>query len=88
MKFLKSVLVIILIALFLGSNLYFINLLRDKKVEKEPIKPKIVLISHIKTNPYWLDIKAGAERAAKERGAVVEFLGPTTASTEDGLKTF
>ncbi|AJG99721.1 LacI family transcriptional regulator [Clostridium beijerinckii] len=88
MKFLKSVLVIILIALFLGSNLYFINLLRDKKVEKEPIKPKIVLISHIKTNPYWLDIKAGAERAAKERGAVVEFLGPTTASTEDGLKLF
>nr|5XSS_A Chain A, Periplasmic binding protein/LacI transcriptional regulator [Clostridium beijerinckii NCIMB 8052]5XSS_B Chain B, Periplasmic binding protein/LacI transcriptional regulator [Clostridium beijerinckii NCIMB 8052]5XSS_C Chain C, Periplasmic binding protein/LacI transcriptional regulator [Clostridium beijerinckii NCIMB 8052]5XSS_X Chain X, Periplasmic binding protein/LacI transcriptional regulator [Clostridium beijerinckii NCIMB 8052] len=64
------------------------NLLRDKKVEKEPIKPKIVLISHIKTNPYWLDIKAGAERAAKERGAVVEFLGPTTASTEDGLKLF
>ncbi|MFW2503247.1 substrate-binding domain-containing protein [Clostridium diolis] len=88
MKFLKSVLVIILIALFLGSNLYFINLLRDKKVEKEPIKPKIVLISHIKTNPYWLDIKTGAERAAKERGAVVEFLGPTTASTEDGLKLF
>ncbi|WP_026887246.1 substrate-binding domain-containing protein [Clostridium beijerinckii] len=88
MKFLKSVLVIILIALFLGSNLYFINLLRDKKVEKEPIKPKIVLISHIKTNPYWIDIKAGAERAAKERGAVVEFLGPTTASTEDGLKLF
>ncbi|WP_238899897.1 substrate-binding domain-containing protein [Clostridium sp. YIM B02500] len=88
MKFLKSVLVIILIALFLGSNLYFINLLRDKKVEKEPIKPKIVLISHIKTNPYWLDIKAGAERAAKERGALVEFLGPTTASTEDGLKLF
>lgn len=88
MKYLKGVLVIILIALFLGSNLYFINLLRDKKVEKEPIKPKIVLISHIKTNPYWLDIKAGAERAAKERGAVVEFLGPTTASTEDGLKLF
>lgn len=47
-----------------------------------------MLISHIKTNPYWLDIKAGAERAAKERGAVVEFLGPTTASTEDGLKLF
>nr|WP_302480692.1 substrate-binding domain-containing protein [Clostridium beijerinckii] len=46
------------------------------------------MISHIKTNPYWLDIKAGAERAAKERGAVVEFLGPTTASTEDGLKLF
>ncbi|OCB00205.1 substrate-binding domain-containing protein [Clostridium beijerinckii] len=88
MKYLKGVLVIILIVLFLGSNLYFVNLLRDKKVEKEPIKPKIVLISHIKTNPYWLDIKAGAERAAKERGAVVEFLGPTTASTEDGLKLF
>jgi ribose transport system substrate-binding protein len=57
-------------------------------VAREPIKPKIVLISHIKTNPYWLSIKEGAEKAAKERGAVVEFLGPTTASTEEGLRLF
>ncbi|EKQ56221.1 MULTISPECIES: substrate-binding domain-containing protein [unclassified Clostridium] len=88
MKYLKGILGIVLAALFLGSNLFFLNLLKDKKVEKEPIKPKIVLISHIKTNPYWLSIKKGAERAAEERGAVVEFLGPTTANTEEGLKLF
>lgn len=88
MEDLKKVIVITLVVIFLGSNLFFIYLLRDKKTAKEPIKPKIVLISHIKTNPYWLSIKAGAERAAEERGAVVEFLGPTTASTEDGLKLF
>jgi len=87
-KYLKVILVITLVILFCGSNLYFLSLLKDRKIEKEPIKPKIVLISHIKTNPYWVNIKEGAERAAKERGAVIEFLGPTTASTEEGLKLF
>lgn len=87
-KYLKIALVVSLILLFCGSNLYFMNLLKDKKIENEPIKPKIVLISHIKTNPYWINIKEGAERAAEERGAVIEFLGPTTASTEEGLKLF
>jgi ribose transport system substrate-binding protein len=88
MKDLKKAIVVIGIILFFGSNMFFLYLLKDKKIEKEPIKPKIVLISHVKTNPYWLNIKAGAERAAKERGAVVEFLGPTTASTEECLKLF
>lgn len=87
-KYLKGFIVVILVMLFFGSNLFFLNLLKEKKVEKEPIKPKIVLISHIKTNPYWKYIREGAERAAKERGAVIEFLGPTTASTEEGIKLF
>lgn len=88
MKYLKGIMVIVLVMLFLGSNLFFLYYLKDKKTDKEPIKPKIVLISHIKTNPYWLSIKEGAERAARERGAVIEFLGPTTASTDEGLKLF
>lgn len=88
MKYFNKTVGIILVVIFLVSNLYFLYLLNDNKTSKEPIKPKIVLISHIKTNPYWLSIKAGAEKAAKERGAVVEFLGPTTASTEEGLKLF
>ena len=87
-KYIKVIMVITIVILFCSSNLYFLYLLRDKKVEKEPIKPKIVLISHIKTNPYWGYIREGAERAAKERGAIIEFLGPTTASTEEGLKLF
>lgn len=87
-KYLKGFIVVILVILFLGSNLFFLNLLKEKKVQKESIKPKIVLISHIKTNPYWKYIREGAERAAKERGAVIEFLGPTTASTEEGIKLF
>lgn len=88
MRDLRKIIVIPLIVIFFCSNLFFVYLLKEKKVDKEPIKPKIVLISHINTNPYWLSIKAGAERAAKERGAVVEFLGPMTANTEDGLKLF
>ena len=87
-KYLKVTLVITLVILFCGSNLYFLSLLKERKIEKEPLRPKIVLISHVKTNPYWINIKEGAERAAKERGAVIEFLGPTTASTEEGLKLF
>lgn len=87
-NYLKGSIVVILVMLFFGSNLFFLNLLKEKKVEREPIKPKIVLISHIKTNPYWKYIREGAERAAKERGAVIEFLGPTTASTEEGIKLF
>ena len=87
-KYFKWSIIIVLLLLFCSSNLFFLYLLKDKKIEREPIKPKIVLISHIKTNPYWVNIKEGAERAAKERGAVIEFLGPTTASTEEGLKLF
>jgi len=87
-KYFKWSIIIVLLLLFCSSNLFFLYLLKDKKVAREPIKPKIVLISHIKTNPYWLSIKEGAEKAAKERGAVVEFLGPTTASTEEGLRLF
>lgn len=86
MKYLNRTIGIILVVLFLGSNSFLIYLLNDNRGSKEAIKPKIVLISHMKTNPYWLSIKSGAEKAAKERGAVVEFLGPTTPSTEEGLK--
>jgi len=87
-KYFKWSIIIVLLLLFCSSNLFFLYLLKDKKVAREPIKPKIVLISHIKTNPYWLSIKEGAEKAAKERGAVVEFSGPTTASAEEGLRLF
>lgn len=87
-KYLKGTAISILIILFCGSNLFFLYLLKDKKIEKEPIKPKILLISHIRTNPYWQYVRDGAERAAHERGAEIEFQGPTTASTEEGIRLF
>lgn len=87
-KYLKGIAISILIILFCGSNLFFLYLLKDKKIEKEPIKPKILLISHIRTNPYWQYVRDGAERAAHERGAEIEFQGPTTASTEEGIRLF
>lgn len=49
-------------------------------------KPKIVLISHVYSNPYWQYVKKGAEDAAKERGAVIEFKGPNTDSIKEGIK--
>lgn len=87
-KYLKGIAISILIILFCGSNLFFLYLLKDKKIEKEPIKPKILLISHIRTNLYWQYVRDGAERAAHERGAEIEFQGPTTASTEEGIRLF
>lgn len=87
-KYFKLSIIIVLVLIFCSSNLYFLYLLKDKKIERKPIKPKIVLISHIKTNPYWEYVREGAEKAANERGAEIEFSGPTTASTEEGIKLF
>ena len=61
------------------------NLAEEKPVSKE-IKPKIVLISHVYSNPYWQFVMLGAEKAAKERNAVIEFEGPDTASVSEGIK--
>lgn len=83
-RFIGSILTIF----FLGSNLFCLYLLKDNRESNEPLEPKIVLISEMNANPYWLKIKRGAQKAAEERGAVVEFLGPTTINTEEGLKLF
>jgi ribose transport system substrate-binding protein len=60
--------------------------LREEKTPESDIKPKIVLISHVYSNPYWQSIRLGAEKADKERNAVVEYQGPDSASSEEGIK--
>ena len=47
---LKKVVVITLVIIFCMGNIYFLYLLKDKMVDKKPIKLKIVLICNIKTN--------------------------------------
>ncbi|ERI95741.1 sugar-binding domain protein [Clostridiales bacterium oral taxon 876 str. F0540] len=74
------------ISIFVVFNFIILNSLRQDKTVEGPIKPKIVLISHVYSNPYWQYVKAGAEMAAKERGAVVEYQGPDSASAEEGIK--
>lgn len=51
----------------------------------EELKGKIVLISHVYSNPYWQYVKAGAEEAAKENDFIVEYQGPDYASVEEGI---
>lgn len=62
------------------------DILKEEESYQEEIKNKVVLISHVYSNPYWQDIKAGAESAAKENGVIVEFQGPDYASAEEGIR--
>ncbi|WP_163191807.1 sugar-binding protein [Clostridium thermarum] len=75
-----------LILVFVAFNYLLLNSLREEKTAEEPIKPKIVLISHVCSNPYWHYVKYGAEKAAAERNAVIEYQGPDNASIEEGIK--
>ena len=58
---------ILVIMIFIAFNWILLgNLAQEKPISKE-IKPKIVLISHVYSNPYWQFVKLGAEKAARER---------------------
>jgi ribose transport system substrate-binding protein len=61
-------------------------ILKEEENYVEEIKSKIVLISHVYSNPYWQDVREGAEAAAKEKGVIVEFQGPDYASVEEGIR--
>lgn len=77
---------ILLIFVFILFNCILLFSLREEKKEVIQLKPKIVLISHVYSNPYWQYIKFGAEKAALERNAIIEFVGPDNASVEEGIK--
>jgi ribose transport system substrate-binding protein len=85
-RFLRYTRYIVIILIFVVFNFILVNTLREEKVIEGQIKPKIVLISHVYSNPYWQYVRAGAERAAKERNAIVEFQGPDSASVDEGIK--
>ena len=72
----------IFIALILGVQ----DILKEQENYEEDLKNKIVLISHVYSNPYWQDIKKGAENAAKDKNIIVEFQGPDYASVEEGIR--
>lgn len=63
-----------------------INDIKILEVGEGELKPKIVLLAHVYQNPYWSYVKKGAEDAAKERGAVIEYNGPQAASVKTGIK--
>lgn len=85
-NFLRYIRFILVILIFIVFNLILLYSLREEKQTEEPLKPKIVLISHVYSNPYWQFVKLGAERAARERNAVIEFVGPDNASVDEGIR--
>ncbi|GAA0785269.1 substrate-binding domain-containing protein [Hathewaya limosa] len=72
----------------------------DKNVSED--KKRIMLLAHIKTNPYWINIKSGAEEAARDRNCFLEYNGAEgnyivenirlmnkgIASKQDGILTY
>lgn len=86
----KKILYGIKYLVFIGFFCIFIAMvqaiLKEEENYVEEIKNKIVLISHVYSNPYWQDVREGAEAAAKEKGVIVEFQGPDYASVEEGIR--
>lgn len=75
-----------IVLFFIVFNFILFDSLKSEKIVEGQIKPKIVLISHVYSNPYWQYIKLGAEQAAKERNAIIDFQGPDTANIDEGIK--
>ena len=86
----RKVLGVIKYLIFISIFFMFIiavqAILKDEENHEAGIKNKIVLISHVYSNPYWQDIREGAEEAAKEKGVIVEFQGPDYASVQEGIR--
>lgn len=85
-RYLRNSGFVLVILIFIAFNLVLFGNLTEGKHNQGQMKPKIVLISHVYSNPYWQYVKLGAEKAAKERGAIIEFEGPDTASVSEGIK--
>lgn len=85
-RFLKYAVYYSVILLFIIFNLVLFDSLRYKKPDQEELKPKMVIVSHVYGNPYWTQVRLGAEKAAMERGVVIDFQGPDDASVEESIR--
>ncbi len=77
---------LVFISIFFALLLGVQDILKEQEKPYEELKNKVVLISHVYSNPYWQDIKNGAEEAAKNKNIIVEFQGPDYASVEEGIR--
>ena len=82
----RNAIIVLSVAAFIAANLILINKLTSISSADTRLKPKIVLISHIYSNPYWNYVRLGAEKAASERGAVIDFQGPDFPNADEGIK--
>ncbi|MFU7515412.1 substrate-binding domain-containing protein [Clostridium sp. HCS.1] len=77
---------LVFISIFFALLFGVQDILKEQENYYEELKNKVVLISHVYSNPYWQDIKKGAEEAAKDKNIIVEFQGPDYASVEEGIR--
>lgn len=82
----RSLIIILSAAAFIAVNLLVINKMTSINSSSTKLEPKIVLISHVYANPYWNYVRLGAEKAAGERGAVIDFQGPDVPNASEGIK--
>ena len=85
-RFLKYAVYYSIFLFFIIFNLVLFDSLKYEKPVHEEIKPKIVLVSHVYGNPYWTQVRLGAEKAAMERGVIIDFQGPDNPSVEESVK--
>ena len=85
-RFLKYLIYYLVVLIFIAFNVVLLDNLKYEEPVEEEIKPKLVLISHVYANPYWQQVRLGAEKAARERGVIIDFQGPESASVEEGIR--
>lgn len=85
-RYLRYLGFILVATTFIAFNVILLENLTVRNEKSTQMKPKIVLISHDGSNPYWQSVRLGAEKAARERNAIVEFEGPDTPSISEGIK--
>jgi len=83
---LKYAIYYLVVFIFIVFNVVLLDNLKYEEPVEEEIKPKLVLISHVYSNPYWQQVRLGAEKAAGERGVIIDFQGPESASVEEGIR--
>lgn len=81
-----KILIAILFIFIFAAVLKLANFKTVQNTEVNIKQPRIALIAHVKDNPYWQIVKKGAEKAAKERGCILEYYGSSTANVDEDLK--
>jgi ribose transport system substrate-binding protein len=87
-KYIYFAIITVFIVIVGSIYIHFDRTNKSNNVVQINSKKRIVLLAHIKDNPYWQIVRRGAEDAAKERGCLLEYKGPKAASSKESLKLF
>lgn len=90
LTFYPFTLIIVFLIIFTGIMLYINNYPGENKINSQDVNENyryhFVIIAQNTDDPFWLDVKKGAMKAAKESNVVIEFNGPRFINLEEQLK--